>query len=153
MVASRVVEALRLATRVGLFGQSARNRLRSANLRARRPLTTVTLTQRHQQSRNAWANIPRRLVQRQWNEVLFSDKSRFNVEFADGRVRVWRRRKERFDPENNIQRDRYDGGSVIVLGGISHPGKTELVVVKGTLNSQRFCDEILVPVVAPLAPR
>lgn len=149
MAAPRVAEELHRATGVRLCGQSVRNRLRSANLRARRPLTAVPLTQRHRQTRIAWANTHRRWIQRQWNEVLFTDESRFNVDFADGRLRVWRRRNERFDPENIIQRDRYGGGSVMVWGGISHRGKTVLVVVNGTLNSQRYCDEIVVPVVVP----
>lgn len=38
--------------------------------------------------------------------VLFPDELRFNVGFADGNVRVWQRKKERFEPENTIQRDR-----------------------------------------------
>lgn len=38
--------------------------------------------------------------------VLFTDELRFNVDFADGKVRVWQRKKERFEPENAIQRDR-----------------------------------------------
>lgn len=136
MAAPRVAEELHRATEVRLCGQSERNRLRSANLQNRRPLTAVSLTQRHRQTRIAWANTHRRWIQSQWNEVLFTDESR------------WRRRNERFDPEN-IQRDRYGGGSDMVWVGISHQGKTVLVVVNGTLNSQRYCDEIVVPIVVP----
>lgn len=58
---------------------------------------------------------------------------------------------ERFDPENIIQRDRYGGGSVMVWGGISHRGKSELVVVNGTLKNSkilrrncRSCSSLLV---------
>lgn len=92
---------------------------------------------------HALANTHRRWIQRQWNEVLFTGESRFNVDFADERLRVWRGRNERFDTEHIIQRDRYGGGSVMVWGGISHRGKTVLLVANGTLNSQRYCDEIM----------
>ena len=69
---------------------------------------------------------------------------------ADGRVRVWRRRGERLDPLNVIQQDRYGGGSVMVWAGcIYHNGKTELITVAGNLTSQRYCDEIIEPVVVP----
>jgi hypothetical protein len=153
MAAPQIAEELRRATGVRLCGQSVRNRLRSANLRARRPLTAVPLTQRHRQSRLAWANAHHHWIQRQWNEVLFTDESRFNVDFADGRVCVWRRRNERYDQENVIQRDRYGGGSVMVWGGISQRGKTDLVTINGTLNSQRYCNEIVVPVVVPFLRR
>lgn len=52
-------------------------------------------------------------------EVLFTDESRFNVEFADGRLRVRKRRNKQFDQEKNVQSDRYSGGCVMVWGGIS----------------------------------
>jgi len=71
------------------------------------------------------------------------------VSSADGRVRVWRRRGERLDPLNVIQRDRYGGGSVMVWAGIYHNGKTELITVAGNLTSQRYCNEIIEPVVVP----
>lgn len=76
--------------------------------------------------------------------VLFTDELRFNVDFADGKVRVWQRKKERFEPENAIQRDRIR--SVMVWGGISNRGTSEIVVVNGALKdskilrgNSRFC--------------
>lgn len=42
--------------------------------------------------------------------VLFTDELRFNVDFADGKVRVWQRKRERFEQENIIQRDRDSHG-------------------------------------------
>ena len=35
------------------------------------------------------------------------------------------------------------------MGGISHNGKTQLVTVNGTLNIQKYRDDILAPVVLP----
>jgi len=37
----------------------------------------------------------------------------------------------------------------MVWAGIYHDGKTELVTVPGTLNAQRYCEEILEPVALP----
>lgn len=45
--------------------------------------------------------------------------------------------------------DRFGGGSVMVWGGICGGNRTRLVVVNGTLTSQRYRDEILSPVVLP----
>ena len=39
----------------------------------------------------------------------------------------------------------------MVWGGITEQGKTELIVVNGNLNAQRYIDEILEPVVIPFA--
>lgn len=68
--------------------------------------------------------------------VLFTDELRFNVDFADGKVRVWQRKKERFEPENAIQRDRIR--SVMVWGGISNRGTSEIVVVNGALKDSKI---------------
>ena len=43
--------------------------------------------------------------------------------------------------------DRFGGGSLMVLGGVHCTGKTNLIVIRQTLNAQRYCDNILRPVV------
>lgn len=129
--------------------QTVQNRLHASGLRGRRPYVGIPLTRRHRQLRRQWATAHLPWTRQMWNRILFTDESRFNVAFADGRLRVWRRRGERFDPENVVERDRYGGGSVMIWGGISYQGKTELVTVNGTLNSVRYCNEIIRPVVHP----
>jgi len=71
--------------------------------------------------------------------IVFTDEPRFNVEFSDCRVRVWRRKGERFDQQNIIQGDRYSGGRVLVWAGTWN-SKTELVTMQGTLHAARYCD-------------
>jgi hypothetical protein len=74
---------------------------------------------------------------------LFSDESKFNLKFSDGRVRIYRRRRERFADRCVKQTDRFGGGDVMVWGGISDVGKTNLKIVVGNLNGIRYRDEIL----------
>jgi len=62
---------------------------------------------------------------------------------------VCRAKGERFDVTNVQQGDRYGGGSVMVWGGIHNNGRTELVIVRGTLNAFKFCEQIVVPYVVP----
>lgn len=47
----------------------------------------------------------------------------------------------------SVQRDHYGGGSVKQWAGIYHDWKTNLVTVQGNLTAQRYCDEIIQPVV------
>ena len=82
---------------------------------------------------------------------MFSDESRFNLSVSDGRVKVWRRRGERFADRHIDEVDAYGRGSVMVWAGISIGGKTELVFIEGNLNSRRYIDEILAPHVVPYA--
>ncbi|WAQ99033.1 LOW QUALITY PROTEIN: hypothetical protein MAR_023406 [Mya arenaria] len=46
-------------------------------------------------ARLSFCNEHARLNREQWRTVLFSDESRFYLWNVDGRLRVWRRRRER----------------------------------------------------------
>lgn len=67
-------------------------------------------------------------------------------------MRVYRRRGERFLDCNVKEVRAFGGGSVMVWGGIQLNGRTRLHVFEnGTLTARRYIDEILVPIVDPLA--
>ena len=99
----------------------------------------------------AWlaAHGPRQFPMRQWKRVFFTDESRFTLFRPDGRRRVCRRRGERFADTCVLERDRFEGGSVMVWGGISHGLKSPLIVIAGNLTGVRYRDEILRPVEVP----
>lgn len=132
-----------------ISAQTVRNRLSERGLRPYRPYTGPMLTRRHRQVRTDWTRQHARWTQLQWYSVLFTDEPRFCLRRGDGRERVYRRRGERYADACVRQVDRYGGGSVMVWGGITFQNRTELVIVDGNLNSQRYCDEILAPVVVP----
>ena len=131
------------------------NLLRSAGLKAHRPYVGVPLTVHHRRLRLNWARRHYHWSRRRWNLVLFTDESRFNVQFADGKLPVWRRTGKSMDENNIVEQDRYGGGSVMIWGGILvyHSGKTELDTVNGRLNAHRYCDEIFNPAVIPVLQR
>ena len=61
----------------------------------------------------------------------------------DSRIRLLRRRWERFADNFLIERDRFGGGSAMVWGGIMGRRKTNLIVVQGNLNAQGYMNQIL----------
>lgn len=147
---ARVIQG-RIAGQHGrrISDQTIRNRLHAANLKARKPAKKPAMTALQRATRLRWCRQHRTWTQQMWRRVLFSDESRFCLRKVDGRARVWRRRGERFA---NCCIDRvtaYGGGSVMVWGGISTAGKTDLVIINGNLNGQRYRDEILDPVAIP----
>ena len=85
----------------------------------------------------------------EWRRVMWTDESRFTLDFHDGRIRVHRMPGERFAPCCVVEHDRYGGGSVMVWAGMWHGGRTAAVVIRGTLNSERYKTEIVLPVVIP----
>lgn len=130
-----------------------RRALASHGLKNRRPYKGLMLTQRRRGGRLNWARLHLRWTRRQWGSVLFSDESKFNVSFADGRMRVWRSRGTRFDDRCVTEYDRWGGGSVHVWGGITAFEKTDLVVLIGNVTAQTYINDVLRPVVVPFMGR
>ena len=62
--------------------------------------------------------------------MLFTDESRFCLDFTDRRQLVWRMPKERFDDLNVAEHDRYGKGSVMVWAGISVTEKLTCTLLK-----------------------
>ena len=132
--------------------QTVRNRLHEFGLIARRPAVRVPLTRQLVQDQLDFARTHFRWTTRDWTPVLFTDESRFCLDFTDKRQLVWRMSKERFHYLNVAEHDRYGKGSVMVWANISVSGKTDLYVVEnGTLTAVRYCNEILDPFVRPYA--
>ena len=75
--------------------------------------------------------------------ILFTDESRFCVDYIDRQARVWRMRNECFAEVYIAELDRYGGGSVMVWAGISTQGKTDLHIIdNGTPTAERYVSEI-----------
>lgn len=123
--------------------QTVIRRLKKAGLRSRRPYFGPILSIQNRMNRLQWARDHHRWTFERWNTVLFSDESRFCVSMSDGRQRVWRRKGERYSQCCIQERDRWGGGGVMVWGGISGRHRTPLVIVQGTINAQRYREEIL----------
>ena len=140
---------LRTASNVTVCTETIRKRLREVGLKSRRPAVQVPPTRNHHNRRVAWATLHRRWTQNQWSKVLFTDESRFTLQFNDGRIRVWRRPGERFADATVREHDRYGGGSVMVWGGFSRHHRTPLHTVNGRLTGVAYRDTIIRPLVLP----
>ena len=85
------------------------------------------------------------------NQVVFSDEIRFSVSFADGRVRLCRRQRERYCDVCVVERDRFREGSVVVCGAINHDFRSDLI--QGNVTAHRYINDVLQPVLVPLLQR
>ena len=84
-----------------------------------------------------------------WRRVLFTDEFRFLLRRVDGWRRVYRRCGERCADNCVLRHNRFGGGSVTVWGGIATNRRTHLVTINGSLNAERYRNEILTPHVLP----
>lgn len=132
--------------------ETVARRLRSSNLKVRIPARGPALTPEHRRARLQFAREHIGWNIENWQRVCFSDESRFSLYSSDRRVRVIRRPHERYAQCNIQPTHMFNGGSIMVWGGISFHEKTNLVPLReGSLNSRRYIDEILSEHVVPLA--
>ncbi|GFY21954.1 transposable element Tcb2 transposase [Trichonephila clavipes] len=68
------------------------------------PLRVVPLKPTHRCLRLEWCHTRGNWIAAEWNHVIFSDESKFNLSSDDNRVRVGRPRGERLNPAFALQR-------------------------------------------------
>ncbi|GFX73155.1 transposable element Tcb1 transposase [Trichonephila clavipes] len=95
-----------------------------------------SLTANHRRLRLQWAH-EHRDWQADWHQVVFLDESRFNLWDHDSRIRVRRFAGERCFPECVIERHSGLTPGVRVWGAISYQGRSNLLRIESTLNSNR----------------
>ncbi|GFT21645.1 transposable element Tcb2 transposase [Trichonephila clavipes] len=78
--------------------------------------------------------------------------SHFSIHPDNRRIFIRRDRGSRNNPAFLHESVRFCGGGVLVYGGISIDGRTDLYIVRdGPLTARRYRDEILRPIVVPYA--
>ncbi|GFV15402.1 transposable element Tcb2 transposase [Trichonephila clavipes] len=143
---------LRSATGTTVSTQNVRNRLHGVGLYPRRPMVCVRLTSRHRRDRREWATEHVNWRRNERSNVLFSDESRFSVHSDNRRIFIWRDRGSTNNPAFVHESVRFGGGEVLVYGGISIDGRTDLYIIRdGPLTARRYRNEILRPIVVPYA--
>ncbi|UYV64900.1 hypothetical protein LAZ67_3002334 [Cordylochernes scorpioides] len=65
------------------------------------------------------------------------------------RVRVWRRRGERFNPAAIVERPTVRQRGIMVWGAIAYDSRSPLLRIQGTMTAQRYVDDMLRPVTLP----
>ncbi|GFW23213.1 transposable element Tcb1 transposase [Trichonephila clavipes] len=131
-----------------LSALTIRRRLQQSGLSTRRPLFGLPLAQNHIRLRRQWCD-ERRMWTAEWNEVVFTDKSRICLQHHDGRIRVWRHREERMLNSCIMHRHTGPAPVIMVWGGIGYPSRAPLVRIAGTLNRLRYISEVLESLILP----
>ncbi|GFU35863.1 transposable element Tcb2 transposase [Trichonephila clavipes] len=117
-------------------------------LRARVPLYRIPLMANHRRLHQQWAH-EHRVWQADGHQLVFSDKSRFNLWDHDGHICVRRYAGEHCLPECIIKQHSGLTPRVMVWGAILYYGRSNLLPIEVNLNSNRYIHEVLQPEVVP----
>ena len=71
-----------------------------------------------------------------WNEVLWSDETKFNLFGSDGKVMVWRTTKEEMEPKCTVPTVKRGGGSVMCWGCMLSAGVGKLAFIDGNMTRE-----------------
>ena len=85
-----------------------------------------------------------------WQNVLWTDESKFNWFGSDGKQYVRRSRNQELSPRYTLKTVKHGGGNVIVWGSFSWCGVGPLHRIQGTMD-QHMYKEILENVMLPYA--
>ncbi|GFU70900.1 transposable element Tc1 transposase [Trichonephila clavipes] len=106
--------------------RTIRRRLQQSDMFARRPLLGLPLMQNHRRLCRQWWD-ERRMWAAEWNEVVFTNESRICLQHDDGRIRVWRNRRERMLNSCVMHRHIGSAPGIMVWGSIGYHSRTPLV--------------------------
>lgn len=144
---------LQQATGTTVSDQTVRNRLHDINLHARRPLRCPPLTRDRRRLRLQWARAHEHWLLPEWSNCLFSDETRFALVPDNYRLRVWRVPGRPSRLRYPSQRAQQHGGSIMFWAGIMHGTRTDILHIQGTMTADLYLNQVLQPVVRPLARR
>ncbi|GFV76119.1 transposable element Tcb2 transposase [Trichonephila clavipes] len=115
-------------------------------------MVCVRLTSRHRRDCREWATEHVNWRRNELSNILYSGESRFSVHPNNRRIFIWRECGSRNNPASVHESVRFGGGGVLVYGGISIDGRTDLYIIRDEpLTARRYSDEILRPIVVPYA--
>ena len=73
-----------------------------------------------------------------WSKVIFSDQSKFGIEFGDRGALLWRTKDERYNPAC-LKRSVKFPTSVVVWSCVSTRGMGNIVFLKSTVTHTPYC--------------
>jgi hypothetical protein len=98
------------------------------------------LTSEQAKGRLAWARSHQSWKQEDWDRVIWSDESSFQLIPSGGRVRVWRRKAEKYLKECLAPTVKHGGGSVMIWGCFRSGKLGPLVAVEGVMDQVQYVD-------------
>ncbi len=103
-----------------------------------RPHRVPFLTAKNRKQRLQFTQVHQNWTIEDWNNVAWSDESRFLLQHSDGRVSIWRKEHESMDPSCLVSKVQAGGGGVMVWGIFSWHTLGPLVPIEHCLNTTAY---------------
>ncbi|GFT80935.1 transposable element Tcb1 transposase [Trichonephila clavipes] len=145
---TRVTSMVTASIGKAISAATVRRRLHINVLYARVPRVCVPLSVQSRGARLKWCREHGNWTVFDWDNVMFTDESRFAMEPDDKHIRIWCKQGIRNQPQNISEHHAFRGGSIMVWAGISLGYSTDLHIFKrGSVMAVRYRYEVLEPIV------
>jgi len=112
------------------------------NIFAYTPISKPLLTANHIKRRFEAAKRILFMPEEDIKRIIFTDESKFNLFYSDGKISVWREPGSGLKPENLNKTVKHGGGSVMVWGCFSYHGVGRLVFIDGIMDAPAYINII-----------
>lgn len=134
------INFLSAASNIFVSKNTIRSILMKSGLKCYAKVKKPRLLPRHKLERRRFARRHKNTDQTFWNNVIFTDESKFNLFGPDGYKHVWRLPKCVLQDHHIREVVKFGGGSVMVWGAITYDGVGELLFIDGRMNAEQFID-------------
>ncbi|KAF2883175.1 hypothetical protein ILUMI_22992 [Ignelater luminosus] len=141
IISKEIQKELEEPTNIKISDCLVRYRLKKLGFCSRRPAKNPLLNKKMKEKLLLWAKERKTWGVSEWKKGYFSDQSRFNLVGSDGGVKVWRKQGERFKEECIIPAVKHSP-YVMVGGCITFDGTGSIIMLKGTVNAEKYKDPI-----------
>ena len=132
-----------------ISASAVRKILANEGLHHRKARKVVFLTKIHKQKRKAWAVKLKNWGDKEWNCIIWSDKSYVYIGDDRGMVYVTRSAEEEYDKDCVVPKFKQSSLRIMVWACIMHGSKGPMVVLDypggrgGGMNAERYQDQVL----------
>jgi len=120
--------------------RTIRRTLHRQGLTARKAMKKPLLTKRHRKNRLDFAMAHQDWVLHDWRQVIFSDETKINRYWSDGKKWNWSRGKDSYNESNISGTMKFGGGSLMAWGCITSEGPGFLTKIDVKLDSGLYCN-------------
>lgn len=138
LTANEILDQLQPDMSTTISDSTVRRRLREANLRGCVAKSKPLVSKKNIKARLLFAKQHKDKPLEFWQNVLWSDESKFNLFGSDGKQYVRRPKNKEFDPRYTLKTVKHGGGNVMVWGAFSSIGVGPIVRIRGIMDQHQY---------------
>ncbi|KAK6320198.1 hypothetical protein J4Q44_G00093050 [Coregonus suidteri] len=114
------------------------NTLRRHGLKSCSARKVPLLKPAHVQAHLKFANDHLDDPEEEWEKVMWSDETKIELFGLNSTRRVWRKKKDEYNPKNTISTVKHGGGNIILWGCFSAKGTVRLHLIEGRMDGAMY---------------